>query len=72
MNVTSTIIQQYTQSLFQTPVEIITVILLTIVASILGCRVKNSTCTRAGKKIIFKFEANEPNETKEQKKDQPV
>jgi peptidoglycan biosynthesis protein MviN/MurJ (putative lipid II flippase) len=72
MNVTSTIIQQYTQSLFQTPLEIIAVILLTVVASILGCRVKNSTCTREGKRIRFKFEASQQSESKDQKTDQPV
>jgi len=72
MNVTSTIIQRYAQSVFQTPLEILTIILLTVLASILGCRVKNSTCTREGKRIRFRFEANEQGESKEQKTDQPV
>jgi len=63
MNISTTV--GYTQNFFSSKTaEILIFVLLSLIASIVGCRVKKSQCTKAGRDFIFNFQAAGEEETK--------
>lgn len=62
----STIVHTYTQGLINSKsAEILLFLLLSVISAILGCRVKKSQCSKAGRNFIFNFQATEEHETTE-------
>jgi hypothetical protein len=56
----STIVHTYTQGILDSKsAEILFFVLLSTIASILGCRVKKSQCTKSGRGFIFNFQASD-------------
>jgi len=65
MNISATV--GYTQNFFSSKTaEILIFVLLSLIASIVGCRVKKSQCTKAGRDFIFNFQASDEEENKKE------